>query len=115
MHKLEHRGVLLPEDVMQLSKRGVSDHLIVQHLERVGVDYLILRDDVASLRKARVSKAVIDALIRASDCFVFCYVNPPPPPVPLVSLRETWDYPMSYWRPGWQPGTCGSIPHHRWH
>src|SRR5436190_22961038 len=65
--KLEHRGVLAPNDLVELKKRGVSDAVAIRQLDRVGVDYVVQRDDVRRLRSAGVAQVVVDALLDASD------------------------------------------------
>jgi hypothetical protein len=70
MEKLEHRGVLAPEDVIELRRRGVSDTVVLRQLDKVGVDYVAQRDDLARLRKAGVSPDVRAALARASERFI---------------------------------------------
>ena len=69
VRKLEHHGVLLPNDLIELKKRGVSDAVPLRQLDEVGVDYLVQRDDLRKLRSAGVARVVSDALIDASDRF----------------------------------------------
>jgi hypothetical protein len=70
LHKLEHRGVLTPEDLIELRARGVSDNVAVRQLDEVGVDYAVQGDEIARLRRAGVSVRVRNALAKASDEFV---------------------------------------------
>jgi hypothetical protein len=67
--KLEHHGILYPEDLIELRRHQVDDHIPIRHLDKVGVDYLVHRADIRSLRNASVHEPVIDELIRASDHF----------------------------------------------
>ncbi len=69
--KLERRKPLTPGDVLELRQRGVRDALVWRHLDKVGVNYLVVREDVIRLRRGGVRPAVIDALLRASDRFAF--------------------------------------------
>jgi hypothetical protein len=70
LEKLEHRRPLLPEDLIALRRLRVPDPLVIRHLNRVGVDYVVTRADISQLRKADVRPEVIDSLVRASDRFV---------------------------------------------
>jgi hypothetical protein len=67
VNKLAKRGVLTPEDIIGLTRRGVDDAVIIRQLEEVGVDYAVMGDDVKKLRAAKVSRDVISALIVAGD------------------------------------------------
>lgn len=71
--KLSRGEPLGPTDVIELRRRGVADVLIIRQIEDHGVTSLIGRSDVTTLRKAGVSAAVIDALLRASDDFAGDY------------------------------------------
>jgi len=69
VRRIEHRGFLRPSDLIELRKRGVDDRLVIEHLDNVGIDYMVHPDNLAKLRAAGVRPAVIDALVRASDRF----------------------------------------------
>ena len=71
VEKLEHRGVLNPDDVIELKRRGVSDAVVLRQLDKAGVDYVVQRDEMAKLRKAGVSTEVRDAVARESERFVY--------------------------------------------
>ena len=71
--KLIKGGMLSPSDVIELSHRGVADNLIIRQIEDAGVDYILTRADLKTLEKARVSQAVVNALISASDEFASFY------------------------------------------
>jgi hypothetical protein len=47
----------------------VDDKLVIAHLDKVGMDYMIHPDNLAELKSAGVRPAVIDAVVRASDRF----------------------------------------------
>jgi hypothetical protein len=68
--KLEHRGVLVPSDLIELKRRGVPDAVPIRQLDKVGVDYVAQREDFRQLRAAGVHPAVSDALWDASREFV---------------------------------------------
>jgi hypothetical protein len=67
--KLDRGRALGPADVAELTRRGVPDRLIIRQIEDHGVDSLISRSDVASLRRTGVHSPVIEAMLRASDEF----------------------------------------------
>ena len=67
--KFEHSSELRPDEIIQLTKRGVSDDLIIRQIQDAGVDYVVTADDVKRLRRAHVSRPVMDALFAASDEF----------------------------------------------
>jgi hypothetical protein len=71
----EGRG-LTPPDVIELTRRGVADQLIIRQIEDAGVDYVLNRNDVKKLQAAHVSRPVLDALEAASDDFASRYAPP---------------------------------------
>ncbi|MDR3404425.1 MAG: hypothetical protein P4L99_18135 [Chthoniobacter sp.] len=74
--KMQEGRVLSPGDVIELTRRGVSDNFIIRQIEDAGVDYVLNRDDIKRLQAAHVSRPVMDALFAASDDFAGRY-NPP--------------------------------------
>lgn len=74
--KLTHGDPLGPSDVIELTRRGVADALIIRQLDDHGVTSLIERDDVRRMRRAGVSAAVIDAMLWESDDFARRYAGP---------------------------------------
>lgn len=71
--KLEHGHPLKPAEVIELSRRSVPDVLIIRQIDDTGLDYILAKNDVTSLRAARVSPPVIDALMAESDRFARNY------------------------------------------
>ncbi|MEP6668025.1 MAG: hypothetical protein ABJF10_02665 [Chthoniobacter sp.] len=71
--KLQNGRVLSPGDVIELTRRGVSDTFILRQIDDAGVDYVLNRDDVKKLKAAHVSRPVMDALYAASDDFADRY------------------------------------------
>lgn len=71
--KMQDGRELHPGDVIELTRRGVPDGLIIRQIDDVGVDYVLNRDDVKRMQNARVSRPVIDALVAASDDFASRY------------------------------------------
>jgi hypothetical protein len=67
--KLDRGRPLAPVDVIELTQRGVPPDWIIRQIEDHGVDSIISRSDVLSLRRAGVRSTVIDAMLRASDRF----------------------------------------------
>lgn len=72
--KMEHGHVLTLNEVVELTRRGVPDRLIIRQIDNTGLDYTLSKDDVARLRKAGVAPAVIDALLVESERFARNYV-----------------------------------------
>jgi hypothetical protein len=68
--KLKREDVLSPEDLIELRRHRVSDSVPIRHLDDVGVDYVVQRNDVKKLRAAGVRPAVVDELLSASRRFV---------------------------------------------
>ena len=68
--KLRHDDVLSPEDLIELRRHRVGDSVPIRHLDEVGVDYVVQRNDVKKLRSAGVRPAVVDELLSASRRFV---------------------------------------------
>jgi hypothetical protein len=66
---MEYGHPLAPEDIIELSRRGVSPAMISRHLDRHGLDGLLTRSDVTQMRRAGVRPGVIDAAVEASDEF----------------------------------------------
>jgi hypothetical protein len=72
--KLSRGLPLNPSDVIELTRRGVSDSLIIRQIQDHGVASLIERNDVTRMRQNGVRAAVIDAMLWASDDFARRYV-----------------------------------------
>jgi hypothetical protein len=66
---LSENSPLTPSDIIDLKRRGVADELAIEHLDRVGLDYELSKDDNDRLKSARVSDRVRDAAMRASSRF----------------------------------------------
>jgi hypothetical protein len=95
--KLEHRGVLAPNDLIELEKRGVSDAVPIRLLDKVGVDYVVQKDDMRRLRSAGVSSEVRDALAEASREFV--HDRYAPRPYYEIGFDAPWHYGARWWWP----------------
>jgi hypothetical protein len=67
--KLEHHGSLTPNELIELRRHGVSDSVPLRQLDEDGVDYLVQRNDLRTLRSAGVRPVVTEALVDASDRF----------------------------------------------
>ena len=71
--KLSRGEPLEPSDVIELTRRGVADSLIIRQIEDHGAASIVGRNDVTRMRKAGVHAVVIDALLWASDDFARNY------------------------------------------
>jgi hypothetical protein len=74
---LAENSPLTPTDIIELKRRGVSDELTILHLDRVGLDYELKKEDAERLRAAKVSERVRDAAMRASARYVYWTTNAP--------------------------------------
>lgn len=112
LSKLTHRRSLLPEELIELKRAGVTDEQLLRHLDRAGVGYLVTRSDVLRLRKAGISARVIDALLRESDRLAARLTEPPDYGYasPYYGFYDPW-YPEFYG--GWTVGVGSSFGHHR--
>jgi hypothetical protein len=95
--KLDHHGVLVPNDLIELKRRGVPDSVPIRHLDKVGVDYVAQRDDFRRLRSAGVRPAVSDALADASREFVRGRYAPPS--YFAAGFDAPWHYGGRWWWP----------------
>ncbi len=68
--KLAHRGSLTPGEIIALHRAAIPDDLVLRHLDEVGIDYLLPKEDVKMLRAAHVSEPVLDALKTASNRYL---------------------------------------------
>ena len=75
--KLEREGILSPNELIELHRRRVPVPLVVRHLDRVGIDYVLDRDDVRKLEAAKVPDEVVLAARRASSRFQRSYLSGP--------------------------------------
>jgi hypothetical protein len=93
--RLDSHAPISPEDVIELRRHRVSDAVPLRHLDRVGVDYVVTKDDIKAMRAARVSQDVTEAVTDASRRFVSDRYAP----------RRNWywdvgyldPYPYYYW------------------
>ena len=110
LSKIEHRGTLTPENIIELKNRRVSDDLVIRHLDTIGVDYIPQKEDIKRLRSAGVRQEVITSVVRAGNRFVG-YLNSPPP-----QLYYSYSYwgdpyypygPRGYYEPWWPRNDVG--------
>ncbi len=86
----QFRGVTVSE-ILQLSRNGVSDQVIVNHVLREGVDRPLEIADIIHLHQQGVSEVVISAMQRASTnrfSSVTTYPSPYPQGTSTVIVRE---------------------------
>lgn len=74
VEKMKTDQVLTLKEVVELTRLGVPERLIIRQIDGTGLDYTISKDDVARLTKAGVAPSVIDALVVESDRFARNYV-----------------------------------------
>ena len=73
MGKMEHGHVLTLAEVIDVTRRGVPERLILRQIDNTGLDYTLAKDDVARLTKAKVAPAIIDALLVEAERFARNY------------------------------------------
>ena len=73
MGKMEHGLALTLAEVIDVTRRGVPERLILRQIDNTGLDYTLAKDDVARLTKAKVAPAVIDALLVGAERFARNY------------------------------------------
>jgi len=125
--KMQQGGILTPQDVIQLSHRGVPDEFIIRQIQDAGVDYVLAKSDIKKLADAHVSKDVAVALIMASDEFARDHTSDHHSHVTVgYGAYDPYDYyapypPYAY--PDYYPYYGGAVyyggaycyPHHHWH
>ena len=72
--KMEAGHVLTLAEIIELTRRGAPERLIIRQIDNTGLDYTLAKDDLARLKKAGVAPAVIDALLVESERFARNYV-----------------------------------------
>jgi hypothetical protein len=92
--KLERRGVLSPGEIIALHKSGVPSELVARHLDQVGIDYALDRDDLRKLETARVPDQVILAARRASSRYQRAVLT-----APAYIIGEPWFYDPYHFTP----------------
>lgn len=94
------------DDVMSLTRSGLSDDVIVKHIQTHGVAAALTPGDIIRLHDNGVSENVINTMQQAAAQPV---VTQPVVTGPPVVIRESYVAPP-YWRPVWP---CPAPPHHR--
>jgi hypothetical protein len=87
--KLDANAPISPEDVIELRRHRVSDSVPIYHLDRIGVDYAVTKDDLKAMRAAKVSSEVSNAVADASRRFTSYRYAP----------RRSWYWGYDYWDP----------------
>ncbi|HEV7868971.1 MAG TPA: hypothetical protein VGO90_14890 [Chthoniobacteraceae bacterium] len=128
LSKLDQGRPIEPADVIELTRRGIPERLILRQIEDHGVTSLIAKTDVLAMRRAGVSALVIDAVLRASDEFAGDYSGRGPDvSIGYTSYYDDWPGgygydPYYYDRPYYGSVGIGfsthralrpGLPHHR--
>jgi hypothetical protein len=90
---LRENDPLSPTDIIELKRRGVPDDVAIRHLETIGIDYEVRKEDIERLRAAKVSDAVRDAFARAGDRYAYWRYNAPQT---VFVDRDPWMYPVGF-------------------
>jgi hypothetical protein len=83
----EGRGSLTLEDVIQSSKTGTSDELLIARIKRNGKPFDLNADEIAELKRSGVSEGVIKYLLDPTLPYTPAAAPPPPPATPVVPKR----------------------------
>lgn len=82
-------GSLTIEEVLKLSKAGVSDELIIARVKRNGKAFDLNSDEIVALKNDGVSENVIKYLLDPTLPYSPATIAPPPPPpIPLDPLAR---------------------------
>ena len=84
--KMVHDDPLSINDVISLSRAGVSDGVIVRYIRDHGTIYALNSEDIDHLHQAGVSPSVVDFMVRSGDPGYYPYGPGPgpyfyPPPI----------------------------------
>jgi hypothetical protein len=93
--KVDSLRAMKMEDVITLSKAGMSDSLIIGMMDATDTWFKLKTQDVIDLKNAGVSEKVIAAMMQ-----------PPPQPSSKTSdmnLVRYYDYPSFFWYDGFYP------------
>jgi hypothetical protein len=103
-------GAVSPEDVIEMSQRGVNEQVLIDHIRARGITRALTKDDLIYLSQAQVSPRVMSAMQEPRPVPVAGPPYPVPGPV-IVEERVYGPPPPPYC---WHPH-----PHyhhrHRWH
>ena len=92
--KVDTLRMMKMQDVIALSKAGVSDSLIIGMMDATNTWFQLKAQDVIDLRNAGVSEKVITAMMQ------------PPPPIGKTSdsnVAQYYGYPSFFWYDGFYP------------
>jgi len=108
--KMVHDDPLSPNDIISLSRKGVSDGVIIRYIRDHGTIYSLTSSEVTNLRKSGVSESVVDYMLRTQ-------VDQGPDVIIGVGPYPYWG-PGPFWGPYWGPGPYyhgGYGGYHHWH
>lgn len=69
VRKLQTEEILTPGDIVALKRRGIKEEIIIEHIDEVGVDYVLNKKDIRNLKAAGASTELMEELTNASDDF----------------------------------------------
>jgi hypothetical protein len=104
------RGSVTPQDVIAMSRSGLSEDVIANHVRTNGVTQSLQVNDLIYLRNQGVPDSVIQAMQQAPTSQVryqsaYTAALPPPPPVRPVVVEHIYA----------APAYCPPPYHHHWH
>jgi hypothetical protein len=109
------RGAVTPQDVIAMSRAGLSEDVIATHVRTNGVTQQLQVNDLIYLRNQGVPDSVLQAMQQAPtsqaryNAAYTASLPPPPPPRPVV-VEHVYPAPVYYPGPYW-----GGYYHHHYH
>jgi hypothetical protein len=87
-------GAVSPEDVIEMSQRGVNEQVLIDHIRARGVTRPLTKDDLILLSQAQVPPRVLQVMQEPPPVRVAAAPYPPPGP---VVVEHVYGPPPPYW------------------
>jgi hypothetical protein len=87
-------GAVSVDDAIAMSRAGVDEHVIIDHVNAVGVARPLATNDIIYLKQNGVSDRVVQTM--QHPAYQPVVVQPPPPP---VVVEDPYYYGPGYYRP----------------
>lgn len=101
--RIREKG-LTEEEILKMTKAGLSDQLVIAHIKMKGVSFEPSTDDIVRLKNSGVSEKVIEAIIRSNEERTKIQYNINYYPYfPLFDRYYRWYYLPYYWRNTYVP------------
>ncbi|MHB0958068.1 MAG: glycine zipper domain-containing protein [Pirellulaceae bacterium] len=100
-------GAVTTSDVMTMSRSGLGDEVIINHVRANGMVSQLTPNDIIQMHENGVSERVINAMQQMASTQV---VAPPAAYSAPIIIEESYMVPPPYWRP--RPYCYGPGPYH---